>query len=212
MAKKKELGVLEEKFSTEEKIRRAAIKVFQTKGYAATRTRDIAAEAGINLALLNYYFRSKEKLFESVMLESMGDFMQVMTVVINQENTSIEEKITAIVGAYHDLLSERPELPIFILSELRNGNHGIILKTTGLKKIYQQSFFAQQYKLAVEKGKFVDRPMIWLIMNLMGLTIFPFMAAPMLQIVGDLDAKQYDKLMKSRRDCITNWVIKTMKS
>ena len=176
MAKKKELGVLEENFSTEEKIRRAAIKVFQTKGYAATRTRDIAAEAGINLALLNYYFRSKEKLFESVMLESMGDFMQVMTVVINQENTSIEEKITAIVGAYHDLLSERPELPIFILSELRNGNHGIILKTTGLKKIYQQSFFAQQYKLAVEKGKFVDRPMIWLVMNLMGLTIFPFMA------------------------------------
>ena len=52
--------------STEQKIKNAARKVFTEKGYAATRTRDIAEAAGINLALLNYYFRSKQKLFEEV--------------------------------------------------------------------------------------------------------------------------------------------------
>jgi len=55
--------------STEEKIKNAARVIFHSKGYAATRTRDIADEAGINLALLNYYFRSKEKLFETIRLQ-----------------------------------------------------------------------------------------------------------------------------------------------
>ena len=47
--------------STEDKIKQAALKLFTKKGYAATRTRDISEAAGINLALLNYYFRSKER-------------------------------------------------------------------------------------------------------------------------------------------------------
>ena len=57
----------EKDISTEEKILISASKVFTEKGFSGTRTRDIAEEAGINLALLNYYFRSKEKLFEQVM-------------------------------------------------------------------------------------------------------------------------------------------------
>ena len=56
----------EPNLSTEEKIKAAARKVFMEKGYGASRTRDIAEEAGINLALLNYYFRSKEKLFNEI--------------------------------------------------------------------------------------------------------------------------------------------------
>ena len=71
MAKKKSVEV---DLSTEEKIKEAAKKVFLKKGYAATRTRDIAEEAGINLALLNYYFRSKEKLFDLIMLEKLEKF------------------------------------------------------------------------------------------------------------------------------------------
>jgi AcrR family transcriptional regulator len=212
MAKKNQAKTVETSISTEERIKQAAVKVFQLKGYSATRTRDIAEEAGINLALLNYYFRSKERLFEEVMLESMGGFMQVMTMVINEESTTLEQKINAIVSAYHDLLFDRPELPIFILSELRNGNNGVVLKTTGLKKIYQQSHFAKQYQEAVEKGKFANRPLIWLVMNMMSMTIFPFMAAPMLQIVGDMDQKQYDKMLKSRKESIVKWVIKTLKT
>jgi AcrR family transcriptional regulator len=65
MAKKNPFKELETSVTTEERIKQAAVKVFQAKGYGAARTRDIAEEAGINLALLNYYFRSKERLFES---------------------------------------------------------------------------------------------------------------------------------------------------
>ena len=79
--------------STEERIKQAARKVFHQKGYAATRTRDIAEEANINHAMLNYYFRSKEKLFEIVMMETMTQFFKGVGSILNDENTSLEEKI-----------------------------------------------------------------------------------------------------------------------
>ncbi len=212
MAKKREnIIIVEPILSTEQKIKIAAKEVFLTKGYAATKTRDIASVAGINLALLNYYFRSKERLFEEVMLESMGDFMQTMMQVFNQENTSLEEKIADIVNAYHELLNSRPDLPVFILSELRNGNHSVVLKATGLKKIYEQSYFIRQYKEAVKTGEYKDRPILWLIMNMMSLTIFPFMSMPLLKIIGNTDDKSIQKMLEERKDFITKWVIQTLK-
>jgi len=75
--------------STEEKIKEAARIVFHKKGFAATRTRDIADEAGINLSLLNYYFRSKEKLFELIMLETLGEFVKGLVMVLNEIRNNV---------------------------------------------------------------------------------------------------------------------------
>jgi len=98
--------------TTEEKIKEAARVVFHKKGFAATRTRDIAEEAGINLALLNYYFRSKGRLFEIIMLETVSGFIQTMALALNDEETTLEEKIRRIASAYIDLIGKEPDLPI----------------------------------------------------------------------------------------------------
>ncbi|MEO6687147.1 MAG: helix-turn-helix domain-containing protein, partial [Dyadobacter sp.] len=105
--------------STEEKIMEAARKVFTEKGYAAARTRDIAEESGINLALLNYYFRSKEKLFELVMLEKVNKLFGTIIPILTDETTELEEKLDRIAESYIDLLLVNPDLPIFVLSEIR---------------------------------------------------------------------------------------------
>src|SRR6195952_788113 len=86
--------------STEEKIKQAATKVFMQKGYAATRTRDIAEAAEINLALLNYYFRSKEKLFEIVMLEKVQKLFGLIIPVVTDETMDLEKKIELIAANY----------------------------------------------------------------------------------------------------------------
>src|ERR1700733_6700263 len=117
MAKVKKVVV--EESSTEEKIKEAAKKLFTRKGFAATRTRDIAEEAGINLALLNYYFRSKQKLFDIIMLENFRQFIQGITVKVYDETASMEEKIGQIATAYIDFLTQHPDLPLFVLNELR---------------------------------------------------------------------------------------------
>src|ERR1700736_6685770 len=83
--------------TTEEKIKEAARKLFTQKGFAATRTRDIAEEAGINLALLNYYFRSKQKLFDLIMMENFRQFLQGVTVHFRDEHMTMVERVERIV-------------------------------------------------------------------------------------------------------------------
>lgn len=104
---------------TEEKIKEAARTIFHQKGYAATRTRDIAEAAGVNLALLNYYFRSKEKLFNIIMSETLGRFMEKIRLIFNDPGSTLEEKIGMITSQYIDLLIDEPEIPLFIISEVR---------------------------------------------------------------------------------------------
>ena len=82
--------------STEQKIKLAAKTIFHKKGYAATRTRDIAEASGINLALLNYYFRSKEKLFQLIMIETMQQFIASLSGAFNDPNSTLSEKIEII--------------------------------------------------------------------------------------------------------------------
>src|SRR5579872_5163946 len=86
--------------STEEKIMQAAKKLFTQNGFAATRTRDIAKEAGINLALLNYYFRSKEKLFDIVMIGNFRQFIRGVSIHLLDDAATMEQKIQRIVTAY----------------------------------------------------------------------------------------------------------------
>src|SRR6187402_3423361 len=117
MAKKK---IQAADHSTEEKIKLAARKVFTQKGFSAARTRDIADEAGINLALLNYYFRSKQKLFEQIMFEKVQLLFGHLAPALFDPTTSLDIKIERMVTLYIDMIIENPDLPIFVLSEIRN--------------------------------------------------------------------------------------------
>ena len=131
--------------STEEKIKAAAYKLFTQKGYSATRTRDIAEEAGINLALLNYYFRSKEKLFDLIMAENMKQFMSGIYATINNKETSYNEKFALIVNAYIDMLTIQPDMPIFVLSEIRNDPSGLIERMKFDNSILNSFFISNAY-------------------------------------------------------------------
>lgn len=113
---------MESVLTTEEKIRQAATKVFLEKGFDGTTTRDIAAEAGINLALLNYYFRSKQKLFDSVFEEMIHIFFEGIKTVLSQP-IPLKEKITALIDYDFSMLRQSPDLAFFVMSEMhRNPN------------------------------------------------------------------------------------------
>jgi AcrR family transcriptional regulator len=197
--------------TTEEKIKNAARKLFTKKGYAATRTRDIAAEAGINLALLNYYFRSKEKLFDMVMFENMQIFMVNLTGVINDESTSLEKKIEIIIGNYIDMLMDQPDLPLFILSEIKSNPERLLAKM-GIKEVLFKSSFIKQLKEGIVKGKIAPIHPLQFLMNMLGLTIFPFVAAPLIQKIGDLKPGEMAALMRERKKMIPKWMKSILKT
>lgn len=191
--------------STEEKIKNAARMVFHKKGFAAARTRDIAEEAGINLALLNYYFRSKEKLFNIVMLETFQSFFASVSSVFNNPDSSFEEKIEQFASGYIDLIFSEPEIPLFIMSEIRNNPQELIIHTD-IKQAVFQSVFAQQYKILVHEGKIKDPNFIHFMMNLMGLIVFPFVAAPLLKSLSGLTDEQFNSVIETRKKLIPVWM------
>ncbi|MFZ4928621.1 TetR/AcrR family transcriptional regulator [Chryseobacterium sp. Mn2064] len=191
--------------STEEKIKNAARTVFYKKGFAATRTRDIAEEAGINLALLNYYFRSKAKLFEMIMIETMTGFFQNLMMVLNSKETTLDEKVEQVVERYIDLIIKEPEIPTFIISELRN-NPDLLLQKIPLKEVIQTSEFLKQYQESVQKGEMSEPNPLHFLINILGLTVFPFIAKPMLLGSSQLNDKEFESLMLERKKKIPIWV------
>jgi len=187
--------------STEEKIKTAARKLFTQQGYEATRTRDIANEAGINLALLNYYFRSKEKLFEIVMLENIGKFFQGVIQILNDENTSFYEKVEMLVDFYIDRLMDSPDVPLFVLNEARRNPDKLPIQQS-----LMDSVFMKQFMQKMKQGKIKKMNPGHLMMNIMGLTVFPFAARPMIQLVREINNKEYTELMLERKKLIPEWI------
>lgn len=191
--------------STEERIKAAARKVFHQKGFAGTRTRDIAEEAGINHAMLNYYFRSKEKLFGIVMMETMAQFFKGVNLMLNDENTSLDEKIDLIVSNYVDLLLKEPELPTFILNEVRP-NPQAFVEQNPIKEALTHSVLTRQYAEAVARGEITEPNLMQAILNVIGLVIFPFIAKPILTSIVNIPEEQYKALMLQRKTLIPQWI------
>lgn len=189
--------------STEDKILLAASKVFTEKGFSGTRTRDIAEEAGINLALLNYYFRTKEKLFEQVMkVKIVLLFGQIIPIVTN-EKTTLEEKIDLASVKYFDILTKNPNLPIFVLSEIQKKTSDI-KSILPFEKVLNNSFLMKQIK---ERKPEVN-PFHFLF-NFLSMTVFPFLGKPILQSFDLMTDKEFQQFVEERKTMVPMW-IKTM--
>jgi len=192
MAKKASTKVIAADHSTEQKIKEAAQRVFIRKGFSATTTREISDEAGINYALLHYYFRSKEKLFDIVAQEQAAIFFGGIYPIINNETTSLEEKIEAIVVYYTGILLAEPGLVLFVLSEMQNRPERIseLMKTNrGLTK----AFIARQMREVRP-----DIHPMQLLMSILGIIIFPFIGREMFQQSMEIDKNAFSKMLKER--------------
>ncbi len=190
--------------STEQKIKDTALKLFTKKGFAATRTRDISEESGINLALLNYYFRSKEKLFELVMTEVLQKFFIGITRIFNDEQTSLNEKVETFVISYTELLKQQPDLPFFILQELRMNPERLASKM-GVNEVFK-SFFFRQLRHDIDKAKIPKIHPLHYVINMISMCVFPFIAAPLLKNLAGIDTKTFGVLIDERKVLVPRWM------
>lgn len=191
-----------ETMTTEQKILKAADKIFTQKGYAATRTRDIAEEAGTNLALLNYYFGSKERLFKYVVQGKLKMLLGAMGPALSDGQISLEEKISLITENYTSLLLENEELPIFILNEL-TVNRELFAKITQNTRQIAQPVIEKQLK---ERG--IEISATDLIINVLSMTLFPFVAKPLITSSGLVKEEEFVNFVTDRKKKIIEWIIK----
>ncbi len=194
-----------EPITTEEKIIRAADKIFTQKGYAATRTREIAEEAGTNLALLNYYFGSKQNLFRNVVKQKLKMLLNAIDPIASDKTIPVVEKVRKISEKYTQLMLENEELPLFILNEWSANKN---LFTDLIRETRQHAEPVIRKQLS-ENG--MDITVEDLIVNTLGMILFPFIAKPMILSSGLVQEDQFAKFVEKRKEKIPEWIISITK-
>ena len=194
---------------TEGQILDAAQEVFQKKGMDGARMQEIADQAGINKAMLHYYYRSKQLLFEAVFSNAFALLAPQMNKILN-DDSSIEEKVRNFTHNYISFIAKHPYLPNFIIQEM-NRNPKFFEKIQQNAAFPTLEKFSQQVNLEVEQGilKPVDGKQLFI--NILSLNIFPFIASPLIKGFLEIDDKGFKELMIERRIDVTEFIINSIK-
>ncbi len=184
--------------NTEEEILKAAQIVFKRKGYDGASVQDIATEAGTTKSMLNYYFRSKEKLFFEIFHREFVQLISGLVTFISSD-LPLKEKIEKIVDLDTDRLLQFPDLPIFILNEI-NRNPEIVFKNIENFPVQQMIMgLTQQINAEFESGLIKKTSARELMLNIQSLTIFPFAAKPMLMKIHNMDEIGFKNMIINRK-------------
>lgn len=195
--------------NTEDQILSAAKNVFQRKGMDGSRMQEIANEAGINKAMLHYYYRSKQLLFEAVFKNAFSLLAPQLNAILN-DDSSIEEKIKNFTHNYITFIIKHPYLPNFIIQEL-NRNPEFIDKIKQNKAFPNLDKFKKQVNIEIEKGIIKPIKAEQLFINIMSLNIFPFVAKPLIKAFADVDDKMYKQLIEDRKKEVADFIINAIK-
>ena len=197
---------------TETRILEAAHRVFVRRGVAAARTQEVADEAGVNKALLHYYYRSKERLADAVFLRAArGLFPQLLGTL--GSDLPLREKLQAAIDAEMDALEASPYLPGYILCELRTNPDrlsALIHEAVPIKRLRTEVFASLQRQIdaEVEAGRLRPVSAQQLLVTLMSMLIFPHAAAHMLEVAAGLDEAARARLAAWRRRELADFLLR----
>jgi TetR/AcrR family transcriptional regulator len=193
----------------EERILLAARKVFVLKGLDGARMQDIADEAGINKALLHYYFRSKDQLFEKIFTETAGRFVPRVKAIL-LDNAGFYEKIERFCAEYIDMVLTNPFMPLFVLNEM-NRQPAAFLERIFNGDLPDLSFFSKQLNAEIRAGRVRKISLEELLMNMLSLCIFPFIGRPLLTAVLGIPPQDFQKTMLSRKKTVPEFLFQAIR-
>jgi AcrR family transcriptional regulator len=194
---------------TEALILDAARKVFLENGFDGATMQMIASEAAINKALLHYYFRSKDRLFEAVFIEAFSRMAPNIIKAFFSE-APFEQKIRIFVDTYISALLQYPQIPQFILHELHRNPQRIVelIKSTGINPEMVFALIRREMDLGQIKAMDPKQLMV----NMLSLCIFPFAARPMIQgFIFNNDAAAFDLFLENRKKEVAEFILNAVK-
>ena len=195
---------------TEEKIFDAAQQVFEDKGLAGARMQEIADRAGINKALLHYYFRSKEKLFDAV-------FSKLSTIMFQKlfgcfdNDLPLAEKLELFYQEHISFLQKHPRMPAFILNEI-NQNPERLIKIFNIDRIFamRHNIF-DQIDAEIASGAIREIDKMQLLINIIALSVFPFAARGLLELLFNRQNIKFDDFIEQRKTDLPQFIISAVK-
>ena len=191
--------------STEQKIKDAARAVFIAKGFSGCSTREIAKASGMNVALVNYYFRSKSQLFQLIFNAAMEDFTNTMVEVFSCDFT-LQEKMRILIEKEYEFLSQHPELPSFIIQETNRESNIAHDNFSFFQKISNTGIF-QQCLEAQQRGDMREIDIFNLTLLILSNCHYPFMSRNMLKGMLKLDDYQLIPSIEVHKKHVSNLLI-----
>jgi TetR/AcrR family transcriptional regulator len=184
---------VEKEITTEQKILEAAETEFLAEGLAGARMQTIADKAGINKALLHYYFRSKDKLFEVVFNWKLSQFVPQVSAVVHQEDMPFLEKLDLFIMGYMRFVRQNPSVPVFMVSTMH--------RNPDLAKRIQTSFGEEVVALMrreMEKGNIRTVDPHHFLLSVLGMCVFPVLARPIASRLMVINDETYDRILEER--------------
>jgi TetR/AcrR family transcriptional regulator len=196
--------------SAELQILEAARKVFHRRGMDGARMQEIAEEAGLSQALLHYYFRSKEKLFEAVFEE---DFRAMLALpqLAREQSADLFDHIRRFTRAQISFLQEHPYLPRFIYQEMHRCPLPGHLTLGSQVASGVHDHLDGMIRSAVKAGQIDPIEPAQLIANIMALCIHPFLAKPMICMAYGMDEEAFQRFVEKRKRGVADFVIRALR-
>jgi AcrR family transcriptional regulator len=200
---------------TEQRILEAAHRVFLRRGVDGARTAHIAEEAGVNTALLHYYFRSKERLAEKVFARAAGALFPRIAQALAGDGT-VEDRVRRFVAVEMEFFQANPYLPGFILSELRRHRErmqALVRSVLPIEEMRATVLTELQRQLDSEAAAGRIRPIRGddFVVNLVSLIVFPFVATPMLEVILGLDQPAFEAFVQRRKDELADFFMRALR-
>lgn len=196
---------MERDLTTEAKIKDAATRVFIAKGFNGCSSREIAREAGLNVALVNYHFKSKEHLFEVVVISVLEEFVCSMLEIFKSYLPLIS-KTRIFIEKEYEFLFKHPDIPSFIINELGKKDKTFFEKSDFTEKVKETKIF-EEIIAAQAKGEVRKMDITSIILLMVANCHFPFMAKPMIQTIQSLDDKTYENQLTLHKQYVTEMLV-----
>ena len=201
---------------TEQRILQAARSVFIRRGTSGARMQEIAAEAGVNQALLHYYFRSKQRLAEAVFREAAARLVPAVLRLLASD-AALEQKVEGFVHLYIDTVREQPFLPGYILAELHQHPERVrgLQEAIGVQPAMVAKTLLAKLRTQLEEGaksgtlrRIAPEQFI---VSLLALTVFPFAARPVLDLALGMNDDGFGRFLDERRAELPAFILSALR-
>jgi AcrR family transcriptional regulator len=194
--------------TTEQAIMAAAEAEFLERGFVAAKTTAIARRAGVTHAMLHYYFRTKEKLFDQVFREKVGLLADSFIMVFEREIPFLE-KMRQGISAHFDFIAANPRLPLFILREIVDNPARLEACREVLLPAFRRAIGELQQVLDAESrhGTIVPVPAIDVMLNMVSMNVFAFLSLPVAMMLSGTREEERDRFLQHRKEEIIEQVL-----
>ena len=193
---------VKESLTMEIQIQEIAEKLFLEKGFASTSTTEIAREVGCNQALIHYYFRTKENLFNVIFEKKFREFFQHIFELENLEQLPFSEKLKHIIESHFDMVRKNPRIPLLIVNEFGRNPEMVAALKDKLKDVVAGLFKTLNEDLEAEivAGRIRQLILIDLIFSVISINISLFLLLPVAAEIMGMDEKQKEFVLNRRRE------------